>query len=612
MFSFDCLIGILIRNMVFKLFKDIFGKKKEQSIPVYNEPTKSKDARLIDTGNAQHVILPQVATMRDYQESYTQRDEAYWKSYNLAFSHYKRGWYEKAADEFLNIYDQNHDASYHTYLLRTYRKIIASKQEKKKLHEALTFSDELFARCKNFTNSDIKTHNKLIDLLGIAAEKKSLFTDEEDEPEFSINGDVYLPASEGKKPKGFKIENPYGETNPYRVEHMRQTLWPLLPHIQLQEDVVSYVEPNISRLEGIAYRLRSVPGNNENFVYSTENVELHLSKSTLEIEQSLDCAKYAGDKYHLRCVDMAEDLSLVIFTVTDECFFLDKNLKKVKKWRVPYKIDTPASRHLRRTFILSDSAENEDIKWAFDTLGITKNEPTTEDVKNAYKQLTENYDPQVDDDLYREEAIKEIMRAYDYIRGHTIAGINKEELEDAYWMKMSMKQITGFGAFSVHLEMGMGFDPCDWIYGTGISPEGSRIYLGCYSGKIYEISRDGVANTIYEMSTQESPNVIQEDGDFVFILTFSQLYIIDRINKKFLKTIQTRNSSLTSKGFIRFFKGGFIHVLDHDVIVYSSGGKEIARISFKSIPKFVFLSPDAENLIVETGKKLHHFKKKKN
>ncbi len=595
--------------MIHKLLKDFFRQKREEKISSGDcSSTTKKDARLIDVTNATHVTLPEVAIMRDYQESYTQRDEPYWNTYNLAFSHYNRGWYEKAADEFLKIFNQNHDTSYHTYLLRTFRKIIAAKQEKKKYHEALSYSDELFERCKNYTNNDIKTHNKIIDALGIAIEKKALIEDEKNEAEFTITGDMYFSVSEGKKPRGCKVDNPYEEINPYRIEHLTQTLWPLLPHIHLQGNTVSYIEkPSIPRLKGVAYRLRSVPGNNDYFVYCTDNVELRLTRSTLDIEQSLDCSKLAGDKYHLRCLDMAEDLSLVIFTVTDECFLLDRNLKMIRKWRVPYKIDTPASRHLRRTF--TDVAEEEDITWALDSLGISKKDPTTEDVKRAFRELTENYDSQ-EEDLYKEEEIKEVMRAYEFIRGHTIAGINREELEDEYWMKMSMKQITGFGGFSIHLEMGMGFDPCDWIYGSGISSDGKRIYLGCYSGKIYEMSQNGIVDTIYEMTTQESAHVIFEDSDFLLILTYSQLYIIDRINKKFLKTIRTRGSSLSSKGFIRFFKGGFIHILDHDVILYSSDGKELTRISFKSAPKFVFLSPDKESLVVETGKKLHLFGKK--
>lgn len=598
--------------MIFKLFKDIFGQKNEQIIPILSQPAKmSKDARIIDVSSAQHVVLPQVAIMREYQENYVQRDQSYWDSYNLAFSHYKRGWYEKAADEFLKIYDQNHDASYHTYLLRTYRKIINAKLGKKKFHEALTFSDELFERCKNFTNIDIKTHNKLIDLLGISIQKKELLEAVEDEPEFSIKGDMYISVSEGKKPRGFKIENPYGEINPYRVEHARQTLWPLLPHIQLAGDTVSYVEnPSFTRTEGVAYRLRTVPGNSESFVYSTENVELRLSKSNLQIDQSLDCTKIAGDKYHLRCVDMAQDLSLVIFTVADECFLLDKNLKKIRKWRVPYKIDTASSRYARRNFNNSDSPEDEDVRWALETLGITKSNPSTEDVKTAFREMTKKYHPDRSDDLEAEEVTKEIIRAYEYIRANGLDGVDGNDLEDEYWVEIiSRHEITGFGGFSVQLEMSMYVDPCDWIYGSGVSGDGSRIYLGCYSGKIYEISQNGVASTIYEMTTQESANVICEDGDFLHVLTFSQLYIIDRMNKKFVKTIQTRGKSLSAKGTIRFFKGGFIHILDRSVIVYDSAGIQLCEINFESAPKYVFLSPEGK-LVVETGKKLHLFAKR--
>lgn len=597
--------------MIFRLIKGMFGQRNDQIIPAHNQPVKIKDERLINIEKADHVILPQVPLMRDYQDNtYIQRNEAYWKSYNLAFSHYKRGWFEKAADEFLKIYDQSNEASYHTYLLRTYRKIINAKQTKKKFHEALTFSDELFERCKDFTNIDIKTHNKLIDQLGIATEKKALLDVEDEKPEFSIKSGAYLHLSLGKKPRGFKIENPYGEINPYRIEHMKQTLWPLLPHIKLEGDEVSYIEnPSFKRLAGVAYRVRSVSGNNDIFIYSTENAEVRLSGTNLEILHSLDCSKFAGDKYHLRCIDMAEDLSLVIATVTDECFLFDKNLRKIKKWRMPYKIDTASSRYARRTMSPSNLPEEEDLKWALETLGISKNNPSAEDVKTAFREMTKKYHPDRSDDMEAEEMIKEVIRAYEYIRKQGIDGITGSALEDEYWVEIiSRHEITGFGGFSVQLEMSMWIDPCDWIYGSGISADGKRIYLGCYSGKIYEISQDGVAATIYEMTTQESVDAICEDGDYLHILTYSQLYIIDRIHKKFIKTIQTRGDSTSSKGDIRFFKGGFVHIIDHNVIIYDCAGNKIAEINFESAPKYVFLSPEGK-LIVETGKKLHLFAK---
>jgi hypothetical protein len=111
------------------------------------------------------------------------------------------------------------------------------------------------------------------------------------------------------------------------------------------------------------------------------------------------------------------------------------------------------------------------------------------------------------------------------------------------------------------------------------------------------------------MTTQESVETIVECGNFLYLLTISQLYIIDRTLKKFVKAVQTRGKTLSSKGYMRFYEGGFVHIQDHNVVMLDAAGNEQCNVYFDSSPKYVFLSPKGY-LVVETGKKLHLFETK--
>jgi tetratricopeptide (TPR) repeat protein len=594
--------------MVFAFIKAIFNKADSKSLVSALTPAKKSNTQLIDISQAKRILLPHVPTIREYEEKFIEQDQTYWDAYNLGFSHYKRGWYEKARAEFLKIYDrQPHDKTYFTHLLRTYRKIVAAKLEKKKPDEAFAAVQELLERCPNHSATDVRTHNKLVDVLDLDLPKKEA-VEPVAEPEFVIKGEGCAGIAEGKKPKGFKIEFVYEEISPYRIQKMAQTLWPPLPHIQFDDTSIAYREkPTYTRLPGVAYRVTTVAGNADRIMYGTDDLRLRLADWGIHTIRELDCSQYAANKYHLRCVDMAGDLSCFLFTVIDDCFLLDADFKIINTWKMPYKIDTNSGKYERRSRSESLAEENDvGTRWAFSTLGVTVERPTTDDIKQAYRDMTKQYHPDRNRAPDAEERMKEIIRAYDYIREHGVAGVDRAALEDEYWVEIMSRQTVEVEGFSLNIELGMSIDPSDWIYGSGMSDDGSRVYLGVYSGKVYEISQEGIAAHIYEIPNGESANVIREDGPFLHILTFSQMYVLESETGQCIKTLQVRGESVSSTACIRFFQGGFLHILEHAVIVYTANGTELCRIRFESAPKYVCLSPDGK-LIVETGKKLHLF-----
>jgi hypothetical protein len=199
--------------------------------------------------------------------------------------------------------------------------------------------------------------------------------------------------------------------------------------------------------------------------------------------------------------------------------------------------------------------------------------------------------------------MKAILNAYDYIRENGVDGIDTQELEDDYWMKIVSRQTFNAGGFQMTVEMGISVDPSDWIYATGLSQNGDRLYLGCYSGKVYEVLQGGVAQSVYTVPNAEPIREIMENGLFLYILTHSHLYIIDREKYSFLLSIQIHDNQ-RGTGYIKFGEDGFVHILNYSVRAHAADGSVLWSITFDSAPKYVCMTAD-NRYAVETGKKLY-------
>ena len=116
-----------------------------------------------------------------------------------------------------------------------------------------------------------------------------------------------------------------------------------------------------------------------------------------------------------------------------------------------------------------------------------------------------------------------------------------------------------------------------------------KIYLGCYSGKVYCISNNGIANKCY--NCHHTPSSINERKEYLSIEAGHNLFIVK--NDKCIANVKTYR-----KGRIKWNKKGFIFLSSNVVRLYSDNGILIVRINFKDRLFDAFL--DVDNLIVMT------------
>lgn len=594
--------------MMLGIFHILFGKQTSGNSLVSQSSARneSKGVPFIDVSRATRIALPRLPTINEYQKESVSHSQEYWESYNKAQSHYGRGWYEKAKDEFLKIYDNEHGNAYFTHLLRTYRQGAERFMEKKKYEDVLREYTEMFIKCPNTTNTDVKKYNKLIDQTGIDMKKKEL-TEEKEEPEYVCESQSITLLSEAKKPKGFKIEFDAEHLSQFALRNKKQTLTPLLPHIIVDGKTVRYADaiefPKMSRK---LYRMKTLAAPSSHFMYSTEDLQVYLSDWQFNELQHLDASRYTMEKYHLRCVDMAGDLSAFIFTIVDVCYLLSENFKVLNTWRVPYKIDTQDAKYKRETRGGSTaSIQNSKVREALNMLGISKDQPTTDDVKQAFRQMTKQYHP----DKYKgedaEDRTKAIIGAYELIKKAGLQGVNAADMEDEYWMEVTHTSTFNSHGFEFTLQVGMMIDPTDWIYGTGMTKDGSRIYLGCYSGRVYSINTQGVADVVYVIPNTEPISEIMECGDFLHIVTHSQLYIVQKEQRQFVKAIQLHGEENGASGYVKYYEDGFVHALGDAVTIHDCKGEKLGTLSFAKSLKSICVADG--KFVFETANKLYLF-----
>jgi hypothetical protein len=543
-------------------------------------------------------------TINEYQKQGITHTENYWKAYNKGLSQYGRGWYEKAKAEFLIIYDNEHGNAYFTHLLRTYRQNAERLVKNKKYEDGLREYVEMFTKCPNVTNTDIRAYNKLIDMMGAIVEKKVLIVETE-APEYICDGAVSF-LFEAKKPKGFKIEFDSERLSQYALRNKKQTLTPPLPHVVVEGNSIRYADssecPKTSRK---LYRIKTVSASSSAFMFSTEDLRVYLADWQFNELRQIDATRYVSDKYHLRCVDMAADLSAFLFTVIDECYLMDANFRVRKVWRVPYKIDTSDPKYKRETREGRSSETREGIHAALNSLGITNENPTTDEVKRAFREMTMKYHPDKNKSPDAEERTKEIINAYELIKDANLELVNVAEMEDEYWMEISSRSSFRAHGMEFTFEVGISVDPSDWIYGTGMAKDGSRAYLGCYSGKVYSIGSDGVADVVYAIPSAEPVYEIMECGEYIHISTTSQLYIVHTEQKEFVRAVQLHGSENGGSGYVKHHNCGFIHVLNDDVTFYGCAGEKMGSVRLSKSLKSVCVADG--KFVFETANKLYLF-----
>ena len=135
----------------------------------------------------------------------------------------------------------------------------------------------------------------------------------------------------------------------------------------------------------------------------------------------------------------------------------------------------------------------------------------------------------------------------------------------------------------------------DWIYATWLDDNAEKVYVGCYSGKVYLVLKDGRVLKVY--NCHDVIRSIKRREQHLFIATDRILYIIK--DDQYLTHIDVNNCKL------RWYIEGLMLLWTKQLSLYTYEGIKIGDISFKKSICDVFWTN--KNLTVITSSSRHSF-----
>jgi len=461
---------------------------------------------------------------------------------------------------------------------------------------------ELFDHCSNYTNTDIKKYNKIVTYLNKVSKNAEISLKELiviDEPDFRIDSDIIDFIQETKRPRGYKFEYS-GDTSILDLKSRSDFIPISIPHIEFDNTSTSYKElVTIPSIPNDTYRFRESSSLNA-FLSSSRELKIHFYNWNLDLLGSFDASSYTEGHTHLRRIELSSNLSHFLFTIIDKAYLLDSELNLISVWQVPHKDG------FEKRKVEGPTGVNEEVKKCLKMLELP-DKPTPEEIKSAFRKLVIKWHP--DRNLgnpQAEEKTKQLIQAYEFLSGESAQGaFDGLDKEEYYWVDLSRITKIEVSGMTLELIFSIGSGE-DWIYGSGMSDDSSRIYLGCYSGNVYQVNKEGIAEKIYfvpedkkgDYGTTNPISFVVEYNNRKYILTHWYLYI--------LKEDKTLQYLKNEKGNYRWFKNGFIHQGKKQIVFYDIDGNNKGTLSFKSPIKQVCYCEDI--FLIETTSTAFTFK----
>lgn len=314
--------------------------------------------------------------------------------------------------------------------------------------------------------------------------------------------------------------------------------------------------------------------NSDKFIVSSSDLILYLYSVNTGLIRSYDLNSIAINKYHIRCLDISPDGKYLLFTNVDKIYLMNLDLAIIDSWKVPNE-DMPEEEGWEKRELIGSVNRSEIIK-NMAVLNLNGN-PDYSKIKKNFKSLVLKYHPDQNHDPQSEEKIKEIITAYEYLTKENAKGTLAEFGVDKYYYYKVMSQ-TKYEvpntdlSFTLEIGMGSGIKE-DWIYSTYLGLNGEELYLGCYSGKIYCLSIDGIVKKIY--NCHDVVKSIKKRGFYLFIETNYYLFILK--NDEYVNYIK-----IWKQGDLFWYNGGFFLKTSNELRLFSNNGDLISILTFKN------------------------------
>jgi len=536
-----------------------------------------------------------------------EKPREYWTLYNQVESHYKRGRYDLAKSELVELETIStlHPAS-RVLRLRTYRKLIAKEEKKKVVSEnAIALCEEMLASCvDDITDTDRRTYNQLLERLphssSLAQTPKLSLVSKADVPEFEVVDQAKermknvlvceIPAKEvrGRGKWNFAEAVPsgivYGKRD-YDSQSSRyyRTLLALVAS-PTQQPQTWTIDADVRRL--LTARKADIVAT------IAASLELSIWTPAGQRLASRSIRGFTEKLNEFKSFAVSPDGEYIVVSVADRVWVLDSTLSVINRWRVPLK-----EGWVKEEGTPTDDPRRVQIEEDLATLNL-KGTVSQDELRQAFRQLILQYHP---DRNHDDEAAKKtiaLIQAYERLSGedieHALDGLG---LSERYNQPGPM---TTFDVPALGIEIGfqvsLGGDGRDWIYASYLSDRVEQIYLGTYAGQVYCVSNEG--RVLKTFSVGEPVMMVREARGNLWIQGFATVYVFQ--GEHLIRHLPLPTGSRTAWG-----PNGFCISQDKEVALFTSLGEATGRILFNRPVSTTTWSDDS--LVIETSNRCFVF-----
>lgn len=328
------------------------------------------------------------------------------------------------------------------------------------------------------------------------------------------------------------------------------------------------------------YRFK-IAQSSDNFISMTDDMLLLLGSLQNTNLKEFTLKDMAEDRCHIRCVDISPKGDYVFYTNSNTLHILNNKFNEIGNFKIPITN-------------LSIKQYNKNSKYC-SCLGIYNN-ASYDDIKKAFRVSIKKYHPDLNkNDPSALEKTREIINAYEQLTGRKAKEVIDEECgqNNIYSTILAQFSINISGS-SEKIAVGIGFSfpglGEDWIYATHVSRNYNYIYLGCYSGKVFYISKDGDIIKIF--NCHDTINHIEELHDYLFIRSDRGLYIFK--NSSYICSFNSMDI-----GHLKILKNYIVFINTKDISIYTLNGEKIGSIKFKDSIIDAFERDDDINIITK-------------
>ena len=285
----------------------------------------------------------------------------------------------------------------------------------------------------------------------------------------------------------------------------------------------------------------------------------------------------------IRTVAVSPDGHKYLFTVVDTAWCIDRRGNTI--WGLSMPLGEGWERVLSRSSLVGDRRE------ISDALSLMQLELplTQEDIKRQYRRLAMEWHPDRNPkDPASNRRMQRLNDAIAILTGIDATVLNVSDRATIHYRRTKPDLEIDYGLLRIQLSIGG--PGLDWIYSSAFGFGDKYLYLGGYSGKIAQVTQEGIPRTVIDVGN--TPRQIVDTGEYLFIRTDARLYIVGPS----LNLIEMLD--IYRKADFVVTPLGFAMVANKNVQWFTPSGAQIAEIRSKHPIRAVYVS--GERLDIET------------